>query len=412
MHTHQLPSLAVYSGEGASHSWTWFADIFEREKFDTVAFVDEARIAAGALDSADVFFVSGGDTFAIAAALGAKGAEALERFIRGGGMYIGACAGAYLLLKSSLEPLHYFNFVEAKIANLTRCLPPALQRPEKYCTAYGCRYVYHPVRGDVVMRWADDGHGGVRELIAPLYGGSAMCHSSDIEVLATYAGFTDRSEFLVGKAIARETLIGNVAAARKRFGHGIMYLFGPHFEHPEYPDANRIIFDCIAGARSGRQHAQPCMHEWIPADRSSFRGFMSAVSNARIVALAFERSRYQWLIGAKVYDPEKIRIFLETIWKRARSLEERGLQGCCCAEELDRLRSVIERCTARLRAIRQDADCGLAEALFTDLRRSAASFVNMYFAALRSRPGDTGSDVPARAEGQTRVAGPAVSIAV
>ena len=113
-----------------------------------VVFLDEADIVSGRLDGIDVLFVSGGDTFAIAAALGQPGAQALERFIRAGGMYIGACAGAYLVLQSSLEPLHYFNFVQARIANLTSTLPPALQRPEKYCTAYGCRYVYHPVRGD------------------------------------------------------------------------------------------------------------------------------------------------------------------------------------------------------------------------------------------------------------------------
>ena len=106
MHIHQLPSIAVYTGEGASHSWTWFADIFERTQIDTVAFVDETALAAGALDSADVLFVSGGDTFAIAAALGQQGARVLERFIRGGGMYIGACAGAYLLLKSSLDSMN------------------------------------------------------------------------------------------------------------------------------------------------------------------------------------------------------------------------------------------------------------------------------------------------------------------
>ncbi len=380
LHRKKQPRIAVYTGEGASHSWTWFADMFDREHAGPVVFVDEAAVRGGALEAADVFFVSGGDTFAIAAALGGLGARAIERFIRDGGTYIGACAGAYLLLKSSLEPLHYFNFVNAKIANLTRCLPPALQRPEKYCTAYGCRYVFHPVREEVGMRCGAAPH-EERSVHAPLYGGPAMIASDDIEVLATYAGFTEASEFLVEESVAAETLIGNVAAARKCCGRGVIYLFGPHFEHPDFPEANRIMFDCLAGARASGEPA----HRQAPADpagRAGFRAFLSELSNARIMALALERSRYQWLIGAKVYDPEKIRIFLEAIWKRARALDTRCLQGCCSSADIERLGEALFRCSVNLRALRTDALCGCAEELFRDLRQSAAAFMNMYFSAL------------------------------
>jgi len=383
MQRRHQPRIAVYTGEGASHSWTWFADIFDREYSGPVSFVDEAAIFRGALDSADVLFVSGGDTFAIAAALAEQGARLIEQFIRGGGTYIGACAGAYLLLKSSLEPLHYFNFVDAKIANLTRCLPPALQRPEKFCTAYGCRYVYHPVRGEVMMRYGTAPH-EPRAVHAPLYGGSAMIASDDIEILATYAGFTAESEFLVDEPVASETLIGNVAVARKLLGSGVIYLFGPHFEHPDYPEANRIIFDCIAGARSVEPQEHQNAPVVDPADRAAFRRFLSGLSNARIVALALERSHYQWLIGAKVYDPEKIRVFLEALWARACVLEQHGLQGCCSAAQIERLNAALARCTANLHALRLDAHCGCAEELFRDLRCSSAAFMNMYFAALHA----------------------------
>ncbi len=402
MHSNQQPSIAVYTGEGASHSWTWFADIFDRNHISMVAFLDEADIVSGELDSVDVLFVSGGDTFAIAAALGSQGAQALERFIKRGGMYIGACAGAYLLLKSSLEPLHYFNFVEAKIANLTRCLPPALQRPEKYCTAYGCRYVYHPVRGEVLLHYGADSEPQTAQLLsAPLYGGSAMLASDDIEVLGTYAGFTAQTEFLVEESIAHETLVGNVAAARKSYGRGVIYLFGPHFEHPDFPEANQIIFDCIAAARTGSRLASACEQDSRAVSRVAFRRFMAAVSNARIVGLALERSSYQWLIGAKVYDPEKIRVFLETIWKRVRVLEQRGLYRFCSAIEVERLTAALIDITEFLRALRRDAACGLAEEMFRDLRRAAASFAAMYFSALCASE---------KTADQDHFPGPAVSI--
>ncbi len=146
------PEIGIYVGQGASHSWTWFADLFDREEYHSVNFFDDHDIAADALSGVDVFFVSGGDTFAIAQALGKIGADAIEKFVLCGGIYIGACAGAYLPLNSSLPPLNQFNFVAARIANLTKDLPEAVTNPEKFCTEYGCRYVYHPVREGLQLR--------------------------------------------------------------------------------------------------------------------------------------------------------------------------------------------------------------------------------------------------------------------
>jgi hypothetical protein len=221
-----------------------------------------------------------------------------------------------------------------------------------------------------------------------------MHPSDDIEVLGTYAGFTGRTEYLVEESIACGTLLGNVAAARKFHGRGVMYLFGPHCEHPDFPAANRIIHDCIAGAG-----VTPCPEVRVPggtaASRALFRRFMAAVSNARIVGLSLERSAYQWLIGTKVYDPEKIRVFLETIWKRARVIEQHGLFGCCDAAEIERLTGVLTDVTESLRELRSNAACGRAEELFLSLRSAAASFVGMYFSALR-----TAGEIPLAAAAQ------------
>ena len=64
------------------------------------------------------------------------------------------------------------------------------------------------------------------------------------------------------------------------------------------------------------------------------------------------------------------------------SLEQRGLYRFCSAEEVERLTDVLTRITGFLRALRRDAACGLAEEMFRDLRRAAASFAGMYFSAL------------------------------
>ena len=126
------PDVGVYVGAGTSHSWTWFADIFERNGIVTVKFFDEGHFTREWLNQIDVLLVSGGDTFAIAEGLGRNGAEQLEEFIASGGVYIGSCAGAYLPLKSSLPPLNQFNFVTSRITNLTRNLPAPRKMAEKF----------------------------------------------------------------------------------------------------------------------------------------------------------------------------------------------------------------------------------------------------------------------------------------
>lgn len=379
-----LPEVGIYVGYGASHSWTWFADIFDRAGYDAVCFLDEKDIAAGALNRCDAFFVSGGDTFAIAEGLGQRGAEEIERFVGNGGTYIGACAGAYLPLKSSLTPLNKFNYVGARIANLSKNLPVPQQMAEKFCTEYGCRYVFHPVREEVVVKLKDR-QGTIK---APLYGGPAMLPSDDIEVLAEYEGFTGKTEFLIDREIAGATLIGNVAAARKKSGRGVYYLFGPHFEHPEYPEANEILFNILSeSGRAGREE-RTMGHGEAPgcaalAAKNEFTAFLSEISNSRIMALALERTSYTWLIGKKVYDPEKIRVFIEAIWSRARRVDPAEGYAYVSDREMKSLQRLAGETTGLLRQLRAaegsaDSDM-IAQQLFTCLRDVTARFLSLYF---------------------------------
>lgn len=391
------PEVGIYVGSGASHSWTWFADIFERKGIYSVRFVDEAAIAEGALDATDVFFISGGDTFAIAGGLGSTGAAKLEAFILNGGVYIGSCAGAYLPLKSSLYPLNQFNLVTSRITNLTKNLPAPKQLAEKFCTEYGCQYVFHPVREEVRVHIVGGFSCTGKEMRAPLYGGPAMTASDDIEVLAHYSGFTDRTEFLVDREIAEQTLTGNVAIARKRLGQGVVYLLGPHFEHPHYPEANSIIFEAMLDGYAGKRR-QPEETEYAccaagVADKKTLRAFKSEISNGRIVSLALERMPYTWLIGKKVYDPEKIRVFLESIWSRIDILEN---AACIGEQELERLLETAQQITGQLKILKNEATNGdnaenTAEKLFTNLKTLTAKYLSIYFRIryLNSAPAET-----------------------
>jgi len=380
------PVIAIYVGYGASHSWTWFADIFEKFGCYNVKFIDEADVEKGLLTDCNVFFISGGDTFAIAEGLGKSGAEEIERFVINGGVYIGSCAGAYLPLRSSLKPLNDFNFVYSPITNLTKNLPLPVRKAEKFCTEYGCQYVFHPVREEVKIKFK--GCYEDKVVNAPLYGGPGLLPSDDIDVLAVYDDFTEKTEFLIDEKTARETIIGSVAAAKKNLGKGTFFLFGPHFEHPEFEDANKILFDIIFNfsSRSRQSIIAHSMADHTDPGRIKklYKKFLSEVSNSRIIALSLERSSYKWLIGRKVYDPEKIRVFLETIWSRARGLDNKEAYLYIKEDEIIELIEYLELIKETLRFLKNSQDqpedsVKNATQLFFNLREATAKFLKIYF---------------------------------
>ena len=108
------PKIGVYNGPGASHSWLWFVEVLDAMGFWDIEFIDDTGIKSGALKDLHVLLVSGGDTFAIAEGLSQKGSDALKNFLDEGGCYIGSCAGGYLPLRSSLDPLNLLNFASVK----------------------------------------------------------------------------------------------------------------------------------------------------------------------------------------------------------------------------------------------------------------------------------------------------------
>jgi glutamine amidotransferase-like uncharacterized protein len=388
--------IGIYTGSGASHSWLWFVEILNRMGFYHVHFVDENDILSNALEAMNVLLMSGGDTFAIAEGLGAEGSDKLRSFIEGGGLYIGTCAGAYLPLKSSMDFLNQFNFINVKISNISRRLSESERSSfQKYaCSSYGCDFVFHVVREDVLLEMVNGFQAdGKKEIIAPLFGGPSMLPSEDIEPIATYKGFTKKTKFLVKEELAEKTLMGNIAVAKKLMGKGHLYIFGPHFEHPDYPWCNLFLAELIRKNQNGRPHTiqkdfsgSPIKGEVL---RELLKDLKRELSNARIIASGMSDFSVSWLIGNKYYEPEKISVFINTVWNKVKDLEVMpGLE--VGKESLLRCIEISKGITRELRTIkcemREKGDATfLASKLFLDLKALSSHFFKLYFEVKRDQ---------------------------
>jgi glutamine amidotransferase-like uncharacterized protein len=385
----RYPKIGIYTGKGASHSWLWFVDLFDRFGFYDIELVSENDIRAGSLRYVNVLAMSGGDTFAVAEGLGERGAEKLESFIRGGGLYVGSCAGAYLPLYSSKRHLNLFNFVDAKIANIAPSVPKARTSNEKFCTPYGCAFIFHPVRESV--RLATNGFipfKGVESLLAPLYGGPPMVASNPSQIVATYSDFTEKTLFLVDKEVARETLLGKAAVIRKQMGAGHLYLFGPHFEHPHFPVANRLLLNAIYWDAQEPPLSEEGAHKeqallGCEDMKVLLRDIKREISNSRIVAAGLETLPVRWKIGNKIYEPEKIRVFIDAIWQRIKVLERSNRLEILRGEGESILQGASE-VTLLLRDVKRGIDAGIdtigwAKRVFELLNRNCTTFLEMYF---------------------------------
>ncbi|HAX97767.1 MAG TPA: hypothetical protein DCY12_02425 [Candidatus Atribacteria bacterium] len=387
------PKIGVYAGKGTSHSWLWFIELFEKFGFFNVLCLDENQVANGALENLNVFAVSGGDTFAIAQGLGEEGASAIRKFMLAGGLYIGACAGSYLPMNSSKSPLNLFNFAKVKIANLTKLLPPAIQLSHKLSTPYGCQYVYHPVREAVNLRASGKPpFFNISSFNAPLYGGPSMIPENPEWILAFYSGFTPKTQFLVDQGIATEVLLGKAAALRVPWGRGFFYLFGPHFEHPGFPIANKILAEIIhyeIGTISS-EHVRPLLKPIKSIEGQEASNFIKNIkrelSNARIVAVALELMPLRWQIGSKFYEPQKFRVFLEAIWKHL-SILDRKQTIHLRTDQKSEMISTAKKICRLLRELKSAADKSqktdtTATIILESLQHFSRMFFNLFFLTL------------------------------
>jgi glutamine amidotransferase-like uncharacterized protein len=392
---------AVYVGAGASHSWMWFADLLERLGIYDTSFIEERAIVDGKIAGYDLLLIGGGDTYAMAGALGPEGAGRVEEFVRGGGFYLGSCAGAYLVLSAvDLEPFTPFALVEGGMLNVMPQPPEPRCMAHKYLAPYGGQWVFNPVYGEVELEPGSDSvefecFRPCGSLRTALFGGPVMQAADRRCVVARFAGLSDRAAYPWPREEAASFMTGKPAVLSAPLGHGVAVASGPHLEHPHHPGGNALAAELVLrhcrfrfgeGADEPGSGVRSSVGLMEASDRDSaelLHEIKRQVSNARIVAFGMETLPVTWLIGVKVWEPEKIRMFLECAWSRLAYLQEHAgaLNG---RAELAALARGYESVTGLTRSLKTRIESGedsltQATLLLNKLKGLTARFLSLYF---------------------------------
>lgn len=225
--------------------------------------ISAAQIAAGGLYDARLLVVPGGWSARKKKALGPAGAEALGRFIRHGGIYLGFCGGAGLALAVD-DGLGLVNLARASGAQRL----PGLSGPVMIAPSPPARE--HPLwqHGDTLAAWPVWWPGQFKEP-----------HDPAIRVLARYLGPTQELcafDLALGQSPPREVaareaeygvsldpapLWGQPAMIEARLGQGRLFLSYPHLDTPgEEPAAQALerLWSAWLGAQAqARAHTPP-----------------------------------------------------------------------------------------------------------------------------------------------------------
>jgi glutamine amidotransferase-like uncharacterized protein len=319
----------VYAGKGSSHSWSWLADLFERNGMLSVRFLDsKGFISSLATESVSVAIVSGGDGFAIADALSGQGFGNLGEFILKGGMFVGICAGAYLPLPSSVEPFSGFNISTTKIENIGCEAWRGGALSPREAVPYGNCSIVHPIRGPIEIT-----DGSSMSIVAPLYGGPVFKEPMNDAVVMRYKSFTPETEHQFDRAKAEAMVINKPAVIEVIHGDGSLVLFGPHLEHPWYPQANGLFLKLLGYDKPN----QPFGDATPMTERSMQAELHHSLSDLKIAILGLENRSFT--VGHKAWDGSRLLEIVSAIEKRGWTLSD--ARSKLVATDLGRVRGML-----------------------------------------------------------------------
>ena len=170
------------------------------------------EICSGALRQFDVVLFPGGSGSKQAAALGKAGREAVRKFTRAGGGYVGICAGAYLATQRYSWSLRIVNVKAIDTKHWRRGTGVVKMEP----TGAGRAMLGGPA-GEIDIRYAN----------GPIL---AAAEANDLPPATVLAHF--RSE-IADHGAPKGVMIGTPAAVSAAFGAGRVVVFSPHPDKTE-----------------------------------------------------------------------------------------------------------------------------------------------------------------------------------
>ena len=202
--------------------------------------VTPREIRGGCLDEADVLIMPGGSGSKPAAQLEEEGRRRIRDFVRGGGGYVGICAGSYL------ATTHYdwsLGLINAQV----------------WDRAHWARG-----GGEVALRMSDAGwrllgRGGS---VAVHYNQGPLLVPDDEPDLPGYEVLAVFETEIAEKGAPAGAMTGTHAIVRSTFGDGRVICYSPHPEVPDGP--NSLIAAGVAWAGKATPQSQRDIPEVIP----------------------------------------------------------------------------------------------------------------------------------------------------
>lgn len=230
--------VAVYADRGPSGigAAEWYRIVRDSPQMK-LKLVDGAAVRAGALEGQDLFIMPGGNSSNEFVSLGIDGVARMKDYIRGGGAYLGTCAGCCLLMdgsasyrarmmpwgKTGSEPDLFFPFVDLN---------------EKGAKALGLRSGRHKIR---------------------YHGGPFMRPTTNTIEGASFElwGTLDSEMTYRGKVNPKKQMHGAAAILGGTYGKGRVFVTSLH---PEYYAATHYVVVAAIRWLTGRTVEIPRPH--------------------------------------------------------------------------------------------------------------------------------------------------------
>lgn len=210
--------VAVYADKGPSGigAVEWFRLVDESPEME-LHLVDGAAIRAGALSGLDLLVMPGGNSKTEFTSLGTNGVEKMRSFIRGGGGYIGTCAGCCLLMDEADRRARMMPWARSGTEDVT--LFPTFDVNAKGAAALGIK------KGTHVMRF----HGGPF-----MWPTTNVIADAKMEVWGTI----NAEGTMKGRVDPKKRMYGAAALIGGTYGKGRVFVTSAH---PEYFDSTLHI---------------------------------------------------------------------------------------------------------------------------------------------------------------------------